>query len=222
MRYDDGDFEAQKPRSRVRPLRGAGAGAPDAPKLKHARHSHVAFLVGRPAGWGAPGGGLGRSGLRLAMLEEGLFASADGTLTKPHAQVHWLAPCAAEPPQGLKCALQFDVSRRAGTASLLCAVAMAQDGGDGELNAPARERRSWPAVQGWARLAPGGALYSVEERRRPSEPVARPVRGHGQRPRPYVADSEALHKQAGTSAAAPSTGCLQRSSSACAASRGRP
>ena len=88
VRYDDGDFEAQKPRSRVRPLRGAGAGAPDAPKLKHARHSHVAFLVGRPAGWGAPGGGLGRSGLRLAMLEEGLFASADGALTKPHAQVH--------------------------------------------------------------------------------------------------------------------------------------
>ena len=159
VRYDDGDFEAQKPRSRVRPLRGAGAGVPDAPKLKHARHSHVAFLVGRPAGWGAPGGGLGRSGLRLAMLEEGLFASADGALTKPHVQVHWLAPCAAEPPQGLKCALQFDVSRRAGTASLLCAVAMAQDGSDGELNAPARERRSWPAVQGWARLAPGGALY---------------------------------------------------------------
>ena len=138
VRYDDGDVEEQKPRSRVRPLRGAGAGmhAPGAPKLRHARHSHAAFLVGRPAGWGitAPGGGLGRSGLRLAMLEEGLFASADGELAKPHAQVHWLAPClpaaaaGAEPPLGLKCALQFDVSRRTGTALLLCAVAMTQDG----------------------------------------------------------------------------------------------
>ena len=146
VRYDDGDVEEQKPRSRVRPLRGAGAGAPDAPKLKHARHSHVAFLVGRPAGWGAPGGGLSRSGLRLAMLEEGLFASADGEFAKPHAQVHWLAPCANEPPQGLKCALQFDVSRRTSTASLLCAVAMTQDGSDGELNAPSRERRSSPPL----------------------------------------------------------------------------
>ena len=146
VRYDDGDVEEQKPRSRVRPLRGAGAGGLDAPKLKYARHSHAAFLVGRPAGWGAPGGGLGRSGLRLAMLEEGIFASADGEFAKPHAQVHWLAPCAAEPPQGLKCALQFEVSRRTGTASLLCAVAMTQDGSDGELNVPSRERRSSPPL----------------------------------------------------------------------------
>ena len=193
VRYDDGDVEEQKPRSRVRPLRGAGAGAPDAPKLKHARHSHVGFLVGKPAGWGAPGGGLGRSGLRLAMLEEGLFASADGEFAKPHAQVHWLAPCAAEPPQGLKCALQFDFSRRTGTASLLCAVAMTQDGSDGELNAPSRERCSSPPLppgadtvgSGWRSL-----LWSSDRAAQSS------LGGRGTGSilsSANVADSEALH-----------------------------
>jgi hypothetical protein len=45
--YDDGDVEMQKAAARVRPLRGPAA-APQR-TLRHARHAHVAIVVGRAA-----------------------------------------------------------------------------------------------------------------------------------------------------------------------------
>ena len=74
VRYDDGDVEVQKPRKRVRPLRAEpnGGGADATPTLKHARHSHVAFVVGKAASAGkrrAEAAGA-IAGVKLAMLEE--------------------------------------------------------------------------------------------------------------------------------------------------------
>jgi hypothetical protein len=51
VQYDDGDFEARKPRRRVRPCRGAAAASTASTAthtLMHPRHSHVAFVGARP------------------------------------------------------------------------------------------------------------------------------------------------------------------------------
>ena len=154
VRYDDGDIEKQKPRGRVRPLRGAAARAvgkaPSA--LKYARHSHVAFFVGGRASQSTKAA---LSNVRVGMLEEGLFAAAaaeaagaaEGTesaaaVEKAHTHVHWLVDCPA-PPMGLDgpsassaaapshyFALQYDFSKRAGTTNILGAVEMLPAGWD--------------------------------------------------------------------------------------------
>ena len=88
--YDDGDVERQKPRCRVRPLRASAAKRLEGCVLRHPRHSHVAFLVGKGHGRGAASAALG--GAKLAMVEEGLFAHEEsGVPLQEHAHVSSIA-----------------------------------------------------------------------------------------------------------------------------------
>ena len=75
------------------------------------------------------------------MLEEGLFAGADGKLSKAHTHVHWLAPSGGAPgtpggrggwSEGVPAVyrLQYDFSRKVGLDGLLCGVEMEHDGWD--------------------------------------------------------------------------------------------
>jgi hypothetical protein len=150
--YDDGDAEPQKAASRVRHMRGAAAhaqkGGPDADLvLRHARHSHAAFLVGKAsaaammasAGEGDAGlKGAARDGVdplralpkgvRLAMFEEGLFGKrSDGSLQKSHVHVHWLCKQAnpTAPGTGASGAATAAGSAIAASASAALAAAAA-------------------------------------------------------------------------------------------------
>ena len=124
-----------------KPAAGGGRRKPGGPKDKKTGGDKKAAAAPRPL----PGG------LRLAMVEEGIFSwGADGEPTKPHAHVHWLQPVHAddgsgggggggdaaeaafgdEARRGVRCGHQFDYSRRTSLASLLCAVAVRNDGWD--------------------------------------------------------------------------------------------
>ena len=152
--YDDGDRETQKPRCRVRPLKEAARGSGEQLELRYARHAHVAFyqhVKGKPRpSLASPAKATDDAasalprGVRIAMLEEGLFArkseeaDVDGAVDKTHVHVHWLRrlPAAAERP-GETCrrdespfGLQFDFSHRAATAAILCKVEMQPAGWD--------------------------------------------------------------------------------------------
>ena len=80
----------EQPRCRVRPLRASAAKRLEGCVLRHPRHSHVAFLVGKGHGRGAASAALG--GAKLAMVEEGLFAHEEsGVPRQEHAHVSSIA-----------------------------------------------------------------------------------------------------------------------------------
>lgn len=145
--YDDGDVEPQKAACRVRHMRiGTDSKKGSGPELvlRHSRHSLALFLVGKPTGAtcsSSKADANGHSplkspakaavavtdtslqlpkGVRLAMLEEGLFANKeDGALQKTHVHVHWLSRVADSHPT----AFGSSVSSMAAFSGPLAAIA---------------------------------------------------------------------------------------------------
>ena len=185
VQYDDGDFEAQKPRRRVRPCRGAAAASTATHTLMHPRHSHVAFVGARPRGDAADDADRSQPlsarfalcGVRLAMVEEGLFAdSSTGGLIKSSVHVHWLQPLAeagdhADVDGSLTLGLRFDRSRLTSLKGLLCAVHLSHGGWD-ERGGPLFTLEGAEAVRVAARAREAARAAAEEEARFEAERAA--------------------------------------------------
>jgi len=185
VQYDDGDFEAQKPRRRVRPCRGAAAASTATHTLMHPRHSHVAFVGARPRGDAADDADRSQPlsarfalcGVRLAMVEEGLFAdSSTGGLIKSSVHVHWLQPLAeagdhADVDGSLTLGLRFDRSRLTSLKGLLCAVHLSHGGWD-ERGGPLFTLEEAEAVRVAARAREAARAAAEEEARFEAERAA--------------------------------------------------